>query len=105
MNPQLSKRTAYLYRSCKQMPLLCVLSLLVPILMPFVLPLCIVYAMQRRRLLSEVESATGTSNESDVEDETRSQLAYLRANGGRFYYPLVAVAVVAVVVASVALMG
>lgn len=94
MDPRLAKRIDHLYRNCKQMPLLCILGLFVPIILLFVAPLSLVYAAQRSRLLREVKSIDLAASDAErrVRPTPAEQVSYLQNNGISFYAPLMIMA-------------
>jgi hypothetical protein len=87
-----SKRIDSLYRNIKQLPLLAVLGIFIPILLPFVPLLCLAYLYLRSRLLAEIDSGklpidlvadskTAKVGELSVVDK----LKVIRSGGGRLW--------------------
>ena len=84
------KQIDSLYRNLKQLPLLAVLGILVPILLPIVPLLSLAYLFLRSRLLSEVDSGDiAIDPVADAQSAKVGELSvirkleYIRNSGGR----------------------
>jgi hypothetical protein len=92
MDKKASKRIDSLYRNIKQLPLLAVLGIIIPILLPFVPLLCLAYLYLRSRLLQEIDSGkipidpVADSRTEKVGDiSVMRKLETIRTGGGRLW--------------------
>jgi hypothetical protein len=98
LDAKTKKRIDTLYRNAKQFPLLTILSVL--FCLPIVLlaaPLGLVYAVQRSRLLDELQGRDLGGRNVDATRRLRDiptcdKVAMLRTWGARFYAPAIIVA-------------
>jgi hypothetical protein len=105
MDEKALKRIDSLYRNMKQLTLLAVLAIIVPILLPFVPLLCLAYLYLRSRLLAEIDSGKipidpvmdgQTAKVGEI--STIHKLEYIRNAGGRLWSILLIVVSVAVII-------
>ncbi|HEX2475403.1 MAG TPA: hypothetical protein VHK01_11685 [Lacipirellulaceae bacterium] len=105
MDKKTDKRIDSLYRNLKQLPLLAVLGIIVPILLPFVPLLCLAYLYLRSRLLTEIDSGaiaidpvTDAQTAKVGEVSVINKLEYIRNAGGRVSSILLVFVAVAVII-------
>ena len=109
MDAKTEKHIDQLYRNSRQMVLLSILGLFVPIVLVIAAPLGIMYALERSRLLKKVdrgnldiagsaEPAPGTASASD-------KITYLRERPIRFLIPAIIVGAYLVLIAAIILLA
>ncbi len=98
MDDAQAKRIDGLYRNAKQMPILAVLGVLVPLLLLLGAPLGILYASWRKGLLSDIDAG-----KIELDADTEPKVALLRRSTLVFYVPAMILAAEMVVIALIAL--
>lgn len=94
-DPRVEKRIDSLYRNVKQIPVLSILGLLVPIALLFAFPLALIYMFLRAKLLRDIDDGTVVIN--PLEDRRSSnphelsvsqKVHYLRYHAARLWVPI-----------------
>ena len=105
MDAKTAKRIDSLYRNVKSFWALAIMSLVVPILLLFVLPLSLAYLYLRAKLLSEVDSgkivldqAEGVQPGGKVDLTTEQKVDFIRRNNARLWAPSIIFIAVALIV-------
>lgn len=106
MDARTAKRIDSLYRNINSFWLLAIMSLVVPIVLLFVLPLSLAYLYLRAKLLKEVDSgkivldqveAIKPSRKNDL--TTEQKVDFIRRNNSRLWAPSIIFVAVALLVA------
>jgi hypothetical protein len=106
MDDKTAKRIDALYRNMSSFTLLTILSILVPLLLLFVIPLSLVYLYLRAKLLAQIDSGQiqldreSAASSVDASGLTAIQkIEFIRHNAGRLWLPSIVLFGIVVVVA------
>jgi hypothetical protein len=93
LDPKLEKRIDSLYRNAKQLPLLAIFGLFIPVIMLFAAPLGLVYAWQKARLLKLLEGVDLDGGIPIGKVTTAKKIECLTRWNARFYVPSILMAI------------
>ena len=88
MDIKLVNRIEDMHRSIKQTPMLCVLSLLLPIMLPLTAAAALMCLMSRSRLLRAL-TATAFEPRSAADMVLAMKVDYIRRNAPTLYFPII----------------